>query len=158
MSTISVLALAVAIGGIAGIRSMTAPAVVSWAAHWEWLSPPLPPLVFLGPTAATYVLTVLTVAELVVDKLPKTPSRKTLGPLIGRLVLGGLSGAALCAAANQSAAVGAALGGLGGIAGTFLGYELRMRLVQAVKVPDFLIALLEDVVAVGGGLFLVSLF
>jgi uncharacterized membrane protein len=101
---------------------------------------------------------VLTIAELVVDKLPKTPSRKTLGPLMGRLVLGGLSGAALCAAANQSAAVGAALGGLGGIAGTFLGYELRMRLVKTVKVPDFLIALLEDVVAVGGGLFLVSRF
>lgn len=90
----------------------------------------------------------LTIAELVVDKLPKTPSRKTLGPLIGRLVLGGLSGAALCAAP----------GGLGGIAGTFLGYELRTRLVKTVKVPDFLIAPLEDVVAVGGGLFLVSLF
>lgn len=148
MSTISVLALAVAIGGIAGLRSMTAPAVVSWAAHWEWLDLHHSPLAFLGSTAAAYVLTVLTIAEFVVDKLPKTPSRKTLGPLIGRLVLGGLSGAALCAA----------LGGLGGIAGTFLGYESRTRLVKTVKVPDFLIAPLEDVVAVGGGLFLVSLF
>ena len=158
MSTTSVLALAVAIGGIAGLRSMTAPAVVSWAAHWEWLDLHHSPFAFLGSAAAVYVLTVLTVAELVVDKLPKTPSRKTLGPLMGRLVLGGLSGAALCLAANQSAAVGAALGGLGGIAGTFLGYELRTRLVKTLKVPDFLIALLEDVVAVGGGLFLVSLF
>ncbi len=49
-------------------------------------------------------------------------------------------------------------GGLGGVAGTLIGYELRTRLVKALKVPDFLIALLEDVVVVGGGLFLVSRF
>jgi uncharacterized membrane protein len=158
MSTTSVLALAVAIGVIAGLRSMTAPAVVSWAAHREWLDLHHSPLAFLGSTAAAYVLTALAIAELVMDKLPKTPSRKTSGPLIGRLVLGGLSGAALCTAANESAAVGAALGGLGGIAGTFIGYELRTRLVKALKVPDFLIALLEDIVAIGGGLFLVSRF
>ncbi len=137
---------------------MTAPAVVSWAAHRRWLDLQHSPLAFLGSTAAAYVLTALAIAELVIDKLPKTPSRKTSGPLIGRLVLGGLSGAALCVAANQSPALGAALGGLGGVAGTFLGYELRTRLVKALKVPDSVIALLEDVVAVGGGLFLVSRF
>jgi uncharacterized membrane protein len=35
---------------------------------------------------------------------------------------------------------------------------VRTRLVKALKGPDFLIALSEDVVAVGGGLFLVSRF
>ncbi len=158
MSTTSVFVLAVAIGEIAGLRSMTAPAVVSVAAYWGWLDLHHSPFAFLGSTAAAYVLTALTIAELVVDKLPQTPRRTTLGPCVGRLILGGLSGAALCAAAKQSIAVGAVLGGLGGISGTFLGYALRARLVKALTVPDFLIALVEDVVAVGGGLFLVSQF
>lgn len=49
MSTISVLAIAVAIGGIAGLRSMTAPSVVIWAAHWEWLDLYHSPLAFWAP-------------------------------------------------------------------------------------------------------------
>lgn len=137
---------------------MTAPAVVSWAAHRNWLDLQPSHVAFLGSTAAAYILTALALAELVMDKLPKTPSRKTPGPFIARLGLSALSGSALCAAANQSAALGAALGGPGGVAGAFIGYEVRTRLVKAWKVPDFVIALLEDVVAVGGGLFLVSRF
>lgn len=43
-------------------------------------------------------------------------------------------------------------------AGAFAGYEVRKRLVRALKVPDFLIALLEDAVAIGGGLLIVSRF
>jgi uncharacterized membrane protein len=49
-------------------------------------------------------------------------------------------------------------GAVGGIIGTVGGYAARTGLVRALKVPDFVIALLEDVVAVGGGLFLVSRF
>jgi uncharacterized membrane protein len=44
------------------------------------------------------------------------------------------------------------------VAGAFAGYEVRMRLVRALKVPDFVIAILEDAVAIGGGLFIVSRF
>jgi uncharacterized membrane protein len=35
---------------------------------------------------------------------------------------------------------------------------LRTRLVKALKVPDLVIALLEDAVTVGGGVFIVSRF
>jgi len=95
---------------------------------------------------------------LIADKLPKTPSRKAPGPLVVRFLTGGLSGAAICAAAGQSLIVGAVLGGLGGVVGAFVGYAARMGLVKALKVPDIVIALLEDAVAIGGGLFLVSRF
>jgi uncharacterized membrane protein len=142
MNTSSVLALAFAIGMIAGLRSMTAPAVVSWAAYWKWLD--------LQHSAA--------IGELVVDKLPGTPSRKAPLGLIARFVLGGLSGAALCAATNQSLALGGVLGGLGGVIGALVGYEVRTRLVKALKVPDIWIALLEDAVAIGVGFFIVSRF
>jgi uncharacterized membrane protein len=51
-----------------------------------------------------------------------------------------------------------ASGVAGAIAGAFTGYEVRKRLVRALKVPDFVIALLEDAVAIGGGLLIVSRF
>jgi uncharacterized membrane protein len=156
MSTILAFTLAFAIGIVAGLRTFTAPAVVSWAASVRWLNLQDTWAAFLGYTATAYILTALALAELVGDKLPKTPSRKTPGPFAGRIVLGALSGAALCAAGHQSPVVGGFLGGLGGVAGTLGGYEARTRLVTALKAPDFAIALLEDAAAIGGGFLLVS--
>lgn len=43
------------------------------------------------------------------------------------------------------------------MAGTLGGYQARTRSVAALKVPDFVIALIEDAIAVGGAFFLVSL-
>ena len=158
MSAISVISIAFSIGVIAGLRSFTAPAVVSWAARLHWLVLENTWAAFLGYPATPYLFGVLALAELVNDKLPKTPSRTTTGPFATRIVLGAFSGAAFCASANQSAAIGAVSGGLGAVAGTLGGYEARTRLVKALHAPDFVIALLEDAVAVGGGLFLVSQF
>jgi uncharacterized membrane protein len=150
------LALAFAIGVIAGLRSMTAPTVVAWAAHLKWLDLRQTWAAFMASTVTLCILTALAIAELVADKLPKTPSRKSPGPFVARIVLGALSGAALCAAARQSSAAGAFLGGLGAVVGTLGGYEARTRLVKIWKVPDLVVALLEDAVAIGGGLFIVS--
>jgi uncharacterized membrane protein len=115
-------------------------------------------LAFLGYALTPYVFTAFAIFELVMDKLPKTPSRKTPMAFASRIVLGALSGAALCIAAQQSPAAGAIFGGLGGVAGTLGGYEARTRLVKSLAVPDFVIALIEDALAVGGGLFVVSRF
>ena len=68
--------LAFLIGVIAGLRSLTAPAVVSWAARLGWLKLENTWLAFLGFAAPPYILSVLAIAELIADKLPKTPSRK----------------------------------------------------------------------------------
>lgn len=158
MSTTTVLALAFAIGLIAGLRSLTAPAVVSWAAQWKWLDLGQSQMAFLGSTMAAYVLTAGAIVELIMDKLPKTPRRTEALGLIARFALGGLSGAALCAAANQSAVLGGVLGGVGGVAGGFAGYAARTRLVKALKVPDLVVALVEDAVAIAGGFLIVSRF
>jgi len=53
-------------------------------------------------------------------------------------------------------ALGAVLGIVGGIVGAFAGYQVRTRLVKALKVPDLVIALPEDAVAIAAGLFIVS--
>ena len=158
MNPSQVLLLAFLIGVIAGLRTFTAPAVVAWAANRHWLNLHNSPLAFMGSTAAVAVFTVLALGELVVDKLPSTPNRTRLLGLIGRSVLGGLSGAAVAASGAQSIALGAVLGVAGAIAGAFAGYEVRKRLVRALKVPDFVIALFEDAVAIAGGLLIVSRF
>jgi uncharacterized membrane protein len=150
------LALAFAIGVIAGLRSMTALAIAAWAARLGWIDLAATPLAFLGSAAATYILTAFMLVELVVDKLPKTPSRTTPGPFIARVVTGALAGAALTAGVGQSLIVGAIIGGLGGVAGTLGGYRARTGLVRALKVPDYVVALAEDAVAIGGAILIMK--
>jgi uncharacterized membrane protein len=158
MSASHALLLAFLIGIVAGLRSLTAPAVVAWAAHRNWINLHNTPLSFLASTAAVVIFTLLAIVELVADQLPSTPSRTKPPGLIGRILLGGLSGAAIAVSGTQSIALGAILGGAGGIAGAFGGYQVRTRLVKALKVPDFVIASLEDAVTIAGGLFVVSRF
>jgi len=102
MNVIYVYGVALGIGIVAGLRSLTAPAVVSWAARLGWLSLHDSPLAFMGSTAAVAVFSLLAIAEYVGDLLPTTPSRTKLAPLLARIVLGGLSGACLCVSARQS--------------------------------------------------------
>ncbi len=150
------LALAATIGIVAGLRSLTPPAVVSWAAHLGWLDLGGSPVSFMGSTAAVVLFTVFALAELVADKLPRTPSRTKAGSLLGRILMGGLSGACLSASAGASLFAGAGLGGIGAVVGTFTGYEVRRKLVRDLETKDLHVALAEDLVAVGLGLAVVA--
>jgi len=156
MSATFVLLLAFAIGIVSGMRSLTAPAVTAWAAHRHWLNLAGTKLAFMGSTAAVAIFTVLAIAELIADKLPSTPSRTAPVGLIARFVCGALSGACVGVSAGQTLAPGAILGAAGGVAGAFAGYQWRTGLVRALKVPDFVIALVEDAMAIGAALFIVS--
>jgi uncharacterized membrane protein len=152
--TMSLYVLAFLIGVIAGLRAMTAPAVVSWAARLGWLHVENTWLAFLGFAATPYILSVLAVGELIADKLPNTPSRKAPPGFIARIVTGALSGAAI--GAGSSWAAGLVAGAIGAIVGTLGGYEFRVRLVKATGGKDLPIALLEDVIAIGGAFLLAS--
>jgi uncharacterized membrane protein len=158
MTPSQVLLLAFLIGVVSGLRSVTAPAVVAWGAHLNWLNLRNTALSFMASTAAVLIFSLLALVELISDKLPSTPSRTEPVGLIARVLLGGLSGAGVALSGAQSMVLGAVLGAVGGVAGGFAGYQARTRLVKALKVPDFVIALLEDAVAIGGGLFIVSRF
>jgi len=153
----SIYVFAFLIGVIAGLRSMTAPAVVSWAARLGWLHVENTWLAFVGFAATPYIMSVLAIGELIADKLPKTPSRKAPPGFIARIVTGGLSGATL-GASGGSWIVGLVAGVIGAIAGTFGGYEFRSRLVKAAGGKDLPIALLEDLIAIGGAFLIVSRF
>jgi uncharacterized membrane protein len=141
------------IGLVAGLRSMTAPAVVSWAARLGWLGLSDTPLAFLGAAVTPWVFTIAAVGELITDKLPKTPSRKSPPPFIARIVMGSLCGAAIGASRNALVA-GLLAGGAGAVAGTLGGYEFRKRLANALG-KDLPIALLEDVIAIGLAIWVV---
>jgi uncharacterized membrane protein len=151
----SPLITAFVIGAVSGLRSMTAPAAVCWAAHIGRLHLESTPLSWMGSTAAVWIFTVLAVGEIVNDKLPKTPSRKSPGPFIGRIVLGGLSGAAI-GVSSGGPVTGLLAGMAGAVAGTLGGYEFRIRLVRATGGKDLPIALLEDLIAVGAAVLAIS--
>lgn len=149
------LLFAFLIGMLAGLRSLTAPAATAWAAYLGWLRLSSP-LSLIGSLPSVIILTLMALGELVADKLPKTPARTSPPGLIARVVMGALAGACIAAAGGQGAIVGALLGAVGGIAGAFAGYQARTRLVKALGVPDIYVALLEDLVAIGGSLLIVS--
>jgi uncharacterized membrane protein len=144
---------ALGIGILAGLRSLTAPAVVAWGAHLSWLNLHGSPLAFMGSTTAVVVFSLLAIGELVADKLPVIPKRTAPAPLMARVLTGALCGACLCAAARKSLLAGALLGGIGGIVGAFLGYGVRRRLGLHIK--DAVVAVCEDAIAIGLALFLV---
>jgi len=143
------------LGCVAGLRSLTAPAVVCWAAHFGWLHLAGTKLAFMNHPATLTIFTVLAAVELVVDKLPKTAPRTQPTGLIARIVLGGLSGAAVGAGSGINLFLGAIVGSLGALAGTFAGYNVRRTLVLRGHLPDFPVALTEDAVAIVGGLLIV---
>ena len=86
----SLYVLAFLIGVIARLRSLTAPAVRSWAAHLGWLHLENTGLAFLAYARTRYLLSVLAIVELVADKLPKTPSRRAPASFAARLVTRGI--------------------------------------------------------------------
>jgi uncharacterized membrane protein len=142
------------IGVVCGLRSLTAPAAVSWAARLGWLHLEDTWLAFIGFAATPYILSVLALGELIADKLPKTPSRKSPPGFIGRITTGALCGASLGAPAH--ALIGGLVAGVfGAVAGTLGGYEFRTRLVRAIGGNDLPIALLEDAIAIGCAFLLV---
>ena len=151
------LLLAFLIGLLAGLRSFTPPAAVAWAAYLGWLKLARP-LAFIGSLPAVIILSLLAITEVIFDKLPNTPNRTAPPGLIGRIVTGSFTGACVSIGGGQSAVVGAALGLIGGIVGCFGGYHARAWLVRSLRLPDFYVALLEDLIAMGGSLFIVSRF
>ena len=159
MTQVLVLVLALLIGVIAGLRAMTAPAVVAWGAMLGWIDVTDKWSEWMAHPITVTVLTILLVGELITDQLPKTPSRKVPPQFIARLVTGGFSGAVIGSAFFHTfSATGA--GVVGAVLGTLAGGELRSRLAAKNNGNDRPGAFTEDVIAVGGGFlvaFLVSL-
>jgi uncharacterized membrane protein len=148
-------ALAVGIGAVAGLRTLTAPAVLAWAAKRRWIRLGNSPFATIISAKASTRLTDLAVSELIADKLPFTPSRLKAGPLASRVVSGAVCGATIYGVVERPLVEGAVLGGVGAIAGALAGYHMRKRLRH--DMPDLGVAVLEDVLAIGGAVLITAL-
>ena len=150
----SVYLLALLIGVIAGLRTMTAPAAVAWAAHLGRIDLGGSWLAFLGNSWARWILTALALVELVVDQLPSTASRTVPVQFGARILTGALSGAAVGTAGGSW--VGGLLAGVvGAVVGTLGGRAFRAKLAAAFG-SDRPAAFIEDAVAIGGALLIAA--
>jgi uncharacterized membrane protein len=144
------------IGVVTGLRALTGPAATSWAAHLGWLSLIGTPMRFMSSIITVTIFTLLAVVELVADQLPSTPARTAPAGLSARVVMGALCGATVAVAGGEAIALGIVVGAVGAIVGCYGGYQARVRLVKALGVPDVVIAVAEDIVAIGGGLLILA--
>src|SRR5580692_990437 len=140
---ITLLLLCFLLGCVNGLRAFTAPAAVSWAAHLGWLHLAGTRLAFVGSRPTLIVLTLLALCEYVIDKLPNTPPRTQPRGLIPRLLFAGLCGASLATSAGQGWIVPGAVAIIG-------------ALVTRALLPDFPVALAEDMIAISASLLIVS--
>ena len=150
--TMSVLSWLIAIpllGAVTGLRTMTPMMVICWFAYRGNLPVDGTWAAWTGHLISAIVFTVLAVGEYIGDKLPKTPNRTAPGPLVARLVFGGLGGAIVATGLNGSIVEGVLLGLAGALLGAFGGYLVRRELVHLLACKDWYVAVVEDLVAIG---------
>ena len=154
--TANIYARAIALGVVAGLRSPLPLALLALAANQgSFGAHSGPPLGLLRSRAALGVLGLSAGGELIADKLPIVPNRNELGPLAGRVVIGGTVGAALTHEVGRPALSGALLGGIGAVVAANGAYYARVWLGRVTGVPDPVWGGVEDVLAVALGLLAV---
>jgi uncharacterized membrane protein len=146
--------LAFLFGCVDGLRSLTPPALVCWAAYLGWLHFAGTRLAFINHRSTLIIFTLLAVGELVADKLPNTPARTAPVGLTARILLGGACGLALATSAGTNLSFSLLLGATGAVVGTFAGYHSRRFVVSKAHLPDVAVAVAEDMVAIAGGLLI----
>ena len=141
---------ALGLGVITGFRSTSALALLSRVGSRSGLqSERLPSWLF--QKGAMRGLAAAALGELIVDKLPFTPSRLNRGPLAGRAFSGGLAGMASFRLAAKPAWVGWGSGAVGALAGSFAGGRGRAWLVKRTGLPDPVVAVGEDLLTLTAG-------
>ena len=146
-------ARALGLCAVAGMRSMTAPALLSREASRGALAgireTPFAPLA--SPRTAR-ILAVLAIGEAIGDKFWAAPDRISAPGLLGRVLSGALVGAALFASEGRRGAAGGALGTLSAVAAAYRSYHLRVGARQRLGATNAALGLVEDAVALCAGL------
>ncbi|RXH58487.1 DUF4126 family protein [Granulicella sibirica] len=135
------------LGFATGLRTMTPMAILCWFAYFKAL--PLDGTwgFWAANLISAIIFTVLAVGELIGDKLPRTPDRTDVVPLLARLFFGALVGGLAAVGAAGSQFEGILLSLIGAAAGTFVGFMFR-RFFAHHHGNDLPVALGEDAIAI----------
>ncbi len=148
----STYALAVGMGIIAGLRSMSAPALLS---HHLVRRPHRARGMasrLLSSRASSGVFTLLAAGEMAADKVPGMPARTDPPALAGRALMCALTGAAVAEwHGGRSVAPAALVGAAAAVAASFLALELRTAAGRSFGVPDPVVAVIEDGIVLAAG-------
>ncbi|MES2265703.1 MAG: DUF4126 family protein [Bacteroidota bacterium] len=143
---------AAALGLLAGMRTFSAPVVLSHA-YSRHPSKTLKntPVVFMQTIAISKVFKVLGAGELIGDKMPFAPKRTASGGLIGRFVSGALCGATVFKANHKQPIIGGLIGGAAAIGSAFGCMFLRLGIGKRTGIPDAVIGAFEDIIVISAG-------
>ncbi|HUZ96639.1 MAG TPA: DUF4126 family protein [Edaphobacter sp.] len=137
------------LGAATGMRTFTPMAAICWFAYAGYLPVDGTWAFWVAKLVTAVVFTVLALGELVGDKLPRTPDRTSTGPLMARILFGGLAGGIVAASLNGSEFEGVILGIGGALVGAFGGYLIRREIVLRSGSKDWPVAVAEDLITVG---------
>jgi uncharacterized membrane protein len=130
---------AVLLGFLAGLRTLTPPAVL---------------MLMRRATPFAYLLGVLALAEYAGDLYPKAPARTGAVGLIARACSGAFCGWEVSLSSGTSAAIGAVVGAVAAILGAYVGLAVRLRAIRLIgRVPS---ALLEDAFTIASSVAVVA--
>jgi uncharacterized membrane protein len=143
---------AAALGALAGLRSMAAPALLSHEMSndndFRYLS--RIERVLSSGTAAK-LLALLAGGEMLADKTSIVGDRTSAVPLLGRAIMGSFTAAAFAADRRQRILLPAAIGAAAAIASTYAAFHLRRLAAEHFEVPDRVLGMIEDAIVVGAG-------
>jgi uncharacterized membrane protein len=136
------------LGVTTGLRAMTPMAVLCWFAYLGYLPVQNTWAEWTASVVAVAAFTALALAEIVADKLPRIPDRFSEAPLMARLFFGGLIGSIAATAMAGPGLEGVLLGVVGAALGAFAGFMVRRELVERIGCAEWMVALVEDLIAV----------
>jgi uncharacterized membrane protein len=145
----------IALGILAGMRSMSAPAIASkmlGQRHSKTLEHSS--LNFMQSDKTANILGVMALGELVGDKMPSAPDRIALPGVIVRGLSGAIAGASIYKASGGNLYTGAVLGSVAAVAATFGSFFLRKTMVKDLYLFDPLVGTIEDAIVLGAGMSL----
>jgi uncharacterized membrane protein len=137
-----VLKTSIVLGLMAGVRTMS-PAVLLSKAVSSFENSPLSNTPLSSPQVRK-ALQAMAALELIVDKLPFMPNRTNLMGLLGRLSTAGIASATLSYTYGEPPIPSAVAGASAALFSAYVTFNTRKFLTKNARVPDFLVAMGED--------------
>lgn len=135
---------AVALATIAGVRSMSAPALLAKYASEHKGKFKKTPFNWILSENVQGIAPILALGEMVGDKLPFAPNRISPMLLLGRVGSGALVGAALFASEKEDTLTGAVVGGGAAFFSSFVSFAIRVGVSKVLHLPSPIVGLAED--------------